>query len=88
MKLGTYVFLCAAVLTLYKCVVVLASVGRRVCVLVLKWVRMIGAEQSLSCDVQHLGIWLCRQGDYLAVEMTHSITSTLLTICTKIRSSP
>lgn len=32
MKVGTYVFLCVAVLTLYECTVVLASVGRRVCV--------------------------------------------------------
>lgn len=92
MKPGTHVsVLCVAVALCYVSVTLLESVWyvyEFVHLCALKWVRTIGAESSLSCDVQHLGSWQCRQGDNLAREMTHSITSALLSICTKILSSP
>lgn len=81
MELGTYgrvFFVCMVWLfSLCWCVHVLFP---HVCVcarVAPKWVRVIGAEQCLSCDVQHLGNWIRRQGGYLAVEMTHSIASAL-----------
>lgn len=73
MKLGLYVRV------LYVCVCLHYSFHRSVYMCALKRVRTISAERSPSCDVQPLGSWLCRQGDNLAVEMTHGITSSLLT---------